>query len=250
MYRYEGQVFYIQIVFLGVCCCLPTVLLLLFLSDTEWYGLHAIGHLLTDFRCWLIDTSLVFLTGNEAKQTAENLSFFLVLSGMSLAFAWAWVLFEEIRLFFAVYELGSRLRSFLFSLTLFAKLADFSNKRDIYLNYQILKDSPLDKLFFLSFLYDEYLTLRLENRKVYVGRVIDLGEPNNPNAKGEGQEIVIVPIMSGYRKEDTLEIVFTTFYSEKSEPITLRQDKIMSASVYDPDDVDAIYLPEAATDKQ
>lgn len=101
------------------------------------------------------------------------------------------------------------------------------------LMYDLLKDSPMDKLFFES--YDEELPIMmtLKDNKVYVGTVVSLGEPSENN--GLDQEIVITPFLSGYRTEHTLEICFTTSYPEVDSDISLvlRQDQVLSATVFD-----------------
>ena len=70
----------------------------------------------------------------------------------------------------------------------------------------------------------------MDDRKVYIGRVISLGEPNEID--GMDQEITITPYASGYRDKDTLNLVLTTKYNEISEDVALvlRQDKIISAT--------------------
>lgn len=74
--------------------------------------------------------------------------------------------------------------------------------------------------------------LSLSDRKVYVGKVISMGEPNEN--KGADQEICIIPVMSGYRDKDNLTINFTTEYNdiEKEIFITISQDKISYATEF------------------
>jgi len=72
--------------------------------------------------------------------------------------------------------------------------------------------------------------LSLSDRKVYVGKIITMGEPNE--LEGPDQEVTLIPVMSGYRDRDTLSVVFNTQYDEtdKSVRITLRQDMVISAT--------------------
>lgn len=99
---------------------------------------------------------------------------------------------------------------------------------------EILGDSPLDNLLFtLSLQKDKYVMLTLADRKVYVGKVISLGEPTETN--GMDQDISIIPLMSGHRDKDTLKLKFDTHYSEIESDIylSLRQDSILSATPFD-----------------
>jgi hypothetical protein len=99
---------------------------------------------------------------------------------------------------------------------------------------QILEDSPLDNLLFrLSLQKDKYAMLVMEDRKVYVGKVINLGEPSATT--GMDQDISIMPLMSGYRDKDDLKVSFETFYEEVQTDISicLRQDNIVSATEFD-----------------
>jgi hypothetical protein len=99
--------------------------------------------------------------------------------------------------------------------------------------YELLKDSPLDKLLYLSYVQNKYLLITMSDRKVYVGRVISLGEPNE--SEGPNQEISIVPVFSGYRDKDTLSVTLNTTYTgagiEEIDDVylVLKQDNIISA---------------------
>lgn len=115
----------------------------------------------------------------------------------------------------------------------------------IILMGNVLNDSPLDALFYRSFTQEVFLMLTLSDRKVYVGRVISLGEPTE--SEGMDQEITIAPFLSGYRNKDTLNITFTTKYGEVSKkiPIVIRQELICSATEFDKqthDDFEALRL--------
>lgn len=109
----------------------------------------------------------------------------------------------------------------------------YKQKAKIILVASVLKDSPIDALFLKSYVMDGfYLMLTMEDRKVYVGRVIGLGEPNE--TEGMDQEIVITPYASGYRDEATLSLKLTGKYTEVTEDVSLvlRQDKIISATQF------------------
>ena len=77
---------------------------------------------------------------------------------------------------------------------------------------------------------DNLLMLSLEDRKVYVGKVISMGEPNE--LEGPDQEVTLLPLMSGYRRSSDLSVVFNTQYKDTEDVIlvTIRQDSIISAT--------------------
>jgi hypothetical protein len=60
-----------------------------------------------------------------------------------------------------------------------------------------------------------------------------MGEPNE--TEGADQEIILVPILSGYRDKDTLEVELNIPY-ETVNPnlaVVIRQERIISASKFD-----------------
>lgn len=104
----------------------------------------------------------------------------------------------------------------------------------LYVISELLSDSPLDCLLFnLSLEKDSLVMLSLSDRKVYVGKVISLGEPNE--SEGPDQEIIISPVVSGYRNKDDLHVIFTTNYQSNETDLTtivIRQDMITSATKF------------------
>lgn len=98
---------------------------------------------------------------------------------------------------------------------------------------KILSDSPMEKLFFNAFFEKKATCFTLESRKVYVGMILNMGEPTE--SQGMDQEILIMPIMSGYRDGKTLNVEFDTYYenTEKLLELVIRQDQILSATEFD-----------------
>lgn len=60
----------------------------------------------------------------------------------------------------------------------------------------------------------------MDDRKVYVGRVSDIGDLHE--AGGMDEDFEIVPTMSGYRDKDTLKVTYTTDYSAVVEEMMLK----------------------------
>lgn len=105
---------------------------------------------------------------------------------------------------------------------------------DAELTGEILEDSPLDYLLFnLSLNKNKSVMLTMDDRKVYVGMIVSLGEPSE--TLGMNKDILLVPLMSGYRDKDTLKVEFTTKYVDGRHgiEICLRQESIVSATEFD-----------------
>ncbi len=75
---------------------------------------------------------------------------------------------------------------------------------------ELLKDSPMDNEMFKAWGDSTPMMFSLSNRKIYVGVICSMGEPNE--SEGMDQEITIIPILSGYRDKDNLNVKFTTNY--------------------------------------
>lgn len=123
----------------------------------------------------------------------------------------------------------------------------------IILMGRVLSDSPLDALLYQSYISEKLLVmLTLSNRKVYVGVVNNMGEPNE--VEGFDQEISLVPILSGYRDKDDLSVHWTTAYQEvdpdENLRIVIRQELIETASEFDFDTWEAFAYSREATDKK
>ncbi|MEZ9471002.1 hypothetical protein AB4211_11555 [Vibrio lentus] len=106
-------------------------------------------------------------------------------------------------------------------------------KSKIMLMSTILSDSPLDLLLLNSYVSEDPIMLTLSDKKVYVGVVSSLGEPNE--SEGLDQEIAIIPFMSGYRDDDNLKVIFTTDYKIVGKDISLaiRQSLISTATQFE-----------------
>ena len=121
----------------------------------------------------------------------------------------------------------------------------------IRLMTNILSDSPLDCDLLYSYINSKDMLISLSNRKVYVGTVVSMGEPNE--SEGMDQEISLLPSMSGYRDTETLAVTFNTHYSIIDKDIdirvTIRQDLIESVSRFDYEVYKIFLLERKANEK-
>jgi hypothetical protein len=136
----------------------------------------------------------------------------------------------------AILSIGSILYSYIWSIVSLIRLKYKGGSLDnskILLMSKVLSDSPLDKLLFESYIDSRPLLLSLNSRKIYVGTINSLGEPNE--SEGMDQEISVIPLISGYRDKDTLKVVLTTYYDavDKGLNIVIRQEEVLSAFWFD-----------------
>lgn len=75
----------------------------------------------------------------------------------------------------------------------------------------LVTEGSMDSVFFDSLIDRKSILVSMTNKKVYVGIVNALGEPNEKD--GPNQQISILPIMSGYRDKDKLNVCFTNDYN-------------------------------------
>lgn len=210
LHRYEGQYLYLKSAELGLKCFFIALVLALIghyaLPDSlTWADWHI------DFALTRIAMNMLDTLGIDTSEATKTLWFFLltILTFMSSLIIKAWG-----------------------HISLRRRFGTWNTK--IYVIGELLEDSPLDNLLFrLSLDKEKQIMLTLNDRKVYVGKVIDLGEPSATS--GMDQDISIIPVMSGYRDKETLQVTFTTHYEDVATDlyISLRQDAIVSATEFD-----------------
>lgn len=218
LHRYEGQYLYLKSAELGLRCFFLAFLLSLgfhyILPDRMTLGCIDIPLTLSEALVAVVKMMMAIPSDASGEQLSEanKTAWFIQLSFLTFLSAYL-VKFSG--------HLSLRLRFGLWD----AK---------VHVIGGILEDSPLDNLLFrLSLEKDKHAMLAMEDRKVYVGKIINLGEPSATT--GMDQDIAIIPLMSGYREKDTLKVTFTTFYDELDADISisLRQDNIVSATQFD-----------------
>jgi len=214
LHRYEGQYLYLRCADLGLRC-FGLAIVVAFLSY------HCPSFKIFDFRFYFpiylwIDALMLELFAKESLE-ASRCAWVFLLSALTFASTFLYTGLSYLKLYFRFGTWNSR----------------------IYVMADILSDSPLDTLLFhLSLDKEKCAMISMDDRKVYVGKIISLGEPSETS--GMDQDIAIIPLLSGYRDKDTLKVVFTTHYDEVDAQIilSLRQGSIISATVFDFDAYD------------
>jgi hypothetical protein len=212
LHRYEGQYLYLQAAFLGIIC--------LFLASVFHFLLiHILAVEICDRTTLGIDYIKVvskYFPNYLGIKSAESKTYSLILV-VSITTLLMPLLISKFEYW--------RLRKYL-------KL-DSNEEVDMIIMSELFSDSPLDQLLFSAIINQTNLMIILDDRKVYVGRVATMGEPNEN--EGADQEISFLPFLSGYRDKDTLIVNFTTDYQKigQSLPLVLRQESIVSVREFD-----------------
>lgn len=220
LHRYEGQYLYLKSADLGLRCFTIGFMLAFalhyLLPDSIALKSITLPLTLSSFL-----SELMLEMGANQVGEADKMAWFFILSSMTVFAAFVIKMWGHINLRF--------------------RFGTWDAK--VFVIGEILDDSPLDRMLFqLSLQKNKYAMISMDDRKVYVGKVISLGEPSETD--GMDQDISIMPLMSGYRDKDTLIVDFTTDYEEvkpkdgesnnEFSPIhlSLRQEAIISATEF------------------
>ncbi|MCE3046284.1 hypothetical protein [Legionella sp. 16cNR16C] len=202
LHRYDGQLLYIKATFLGVVVTAITYLVNSYFDVIDYVA------------------SSLPAKQSSSFLTAEHLDLLFIFFLLSIFISTLYCLIERAGLWLWTFY---KFRG--------AEGISYGQMAKIMLMYKLLKDSPLDKLLYMSYVQNRFLLMTLSDRKVYVGRVISLGEPNE--YEGPDQEIAIVPVFSGYRDKDTLAVNLTTTYKETDNAdevyLVIKQANVVSA---------------------
>lgn len=206
LHRFEGQHLYLKAASLGLKSFLIALLLVLLINN---YFPPRVGEVSIDLHTYVWFLFREFDIPSEAANQ----------------YSWLFILSIAVHLIAAIACIWQKIWRLVVS-----KFLGIDSK--FILMYEILKDSPLDAELFRSYAYQKPVLISLSTRKVYVGVAISLGEPNEN--EGMDQEISIVPIMSGYRDNNNLNVIFDTDYKTVSTDddlkVTIRQELIDSVS--------------------
>ncbi|HHX8698911.1 TPA: hypothetical protein ACVO4Y_004479 [Vibrio diabolicus] len=241
LHRYDGQLLYLESAKSGFMCTASSGVAVLLLNKYIPSKLDVLGKVYNlDLHSFSYSLLLPL-----ADKDADKLTWILLITLGAILLSYCYALWGSLRLNLKVLDISDLISVRRISLSVkrrkWLKRGDESalslkERARIVLMASILKDSPMDALFYKSYLMDGfYLMITMDDRKVYIGRVISLGEPNE--AVGMDQEITITPYASGYRDKNTLGVTLTTKYNEVSSDValTIRQDKIILATHFSED---------------
>ncbi|NWC95446.1 MULTISPECIES: hypothetical protein [unclassified Pseudomonas] len=213
LHRFEGQLLYLHVARLGLVCLVVATLITALLLAVSKQAVYIAGHeLATDYSRHL-GSLLVQLDIANDKNCA--LWIFLLQTGLTAL---------VIPFFWARFYVNT-------------KKKELNLKSDEQLKYRLalgtLEGTPFKLLLKESIQHYTLCMFSLSDRKVYVGIVIFAGVPTE--SEGADHAFTLVPILSGYRDKDTLEITLNTPYRNTScDPsILLLQETVVSVTRFD-----------------
>jgi hypothetical protein len=231
--RHQGQRLYLSSATMGLKCFA--------IGGTIAYGLHSFLPNEVNLGGWTLECSnRVIGTWSVPCQNWEmgNLPVPLDLSSLissaitemgavtpTDAMNWTWFILLSL----ATWLAGDLLR---FNSYLFQAAWHGTWEIKIPITGKLLAESPMDYLLFIAMHTKKPVMLSMNDRKVYVGYVAACAEPSQNG--GAYQEVTLVPMMSGYRDENSLRIYITTYYDDADQSVELivRQDAILSAGEF------------------
>ena len=213
LHRFEGQLLYLQVARLGVVCLLAATCLSALILVLSKQNLYVGGLVLTTDYSGYLGSRLVKLDiANEKNSTLWVFLLQVGLTSMLMPLSWA-----------RVYALST--------------ISNLNFKSAIQLDWQltlgILEGTPFKTLLKESIQGQTPCMFSFSDRKVYVGIVSAVGVPTESD--GVDHAFMLIPLLSGYRDKDTLEVTLNTHYANLTtpEPIMLIQENVVSATRFD-----------------
>lgn len=232
LHRYEGQMLYLQVGRYGIYCFLMSMAVTAGLvgATSHYWGTFCPG--------WMQPPA----AAPEALAAAAicfpvNLDFLGALGKVAADVGVSSAEFSQAAAFLVIAGLLTLLMP-----TLWARLTVRSIKKELkandrdeiemYLLSRSVRHSPICSALVKAFAFKRQLMITMDDRKVYVGHIVDIGAPTE--VTGVDQEIALVPSVSGYRDKDTMKVVYTTDYSGDTpmRSISFRQSNIVSISPF------------------
>lgn len=213
LHRFQGQLLYLQVARMGMTCLIVSTLLTAAVLAVSKQAVPIMGHVIaTDYSSYL-GTLLVQL--GIASEKNGTLWVFLMQVGLTAL---------VIPFFWSAFYVGAK-----------KKILQLETDVQLHslLALGVLEGTPFRVLLRESIVQCRPCMFSLNDRKVYVGIVLFAGTPTE--SEGVDHAFTLIPILSGYRDKDTLEITLNTHYSTAANPppITLIQENVVSATQFD-----------------
>lgn len=213
LHRFEGQLLYLQVARLGMNCLVAATVLSATILVVSKQKVVFIGHeVATDYSSYLGNLLVQLDIANERNATLWVFLLQVGMTSMTIPVFWA-------KCFVHVQRKAQKL--------------DTETHFQAMLLLGILQGTPLRILLRESFEQQVPCMFSLSDRKVYVGFVTFVGAPTE--SEGIDHAFNLIPMLSGYRDKDTLEITLNTHYANLTtpEPIMLIQENLVSATRFD-----------------
>ena len=213
LHRFQGQLLYLQVARMGMVCLFVSTLLTAAVLAVSKQALPIMGHVIaTDYSSYL-GTLLMQL--DIASEKNATLWVFLMQVGLTAL---------VIPFFWSAFYVGAK-----------KKILQLETDVQLHslLALGVLEGTPFKILLRESIVQCRPCMFSLNDRKVYVGIVLFAGTPTE--SEGVDHAFTLIPILSGYRDKDTLEVTLSTRFSNAATPppITLIQENVVSATQFD-----------------
>lgn len=213
LHRFQGQLLYLQVARMGMACLIVSTLLTAAVLAVSKQAVPIMGHVIaTDYSSYL-GTLLVQL--DIASEKNGTLWVFLMQVGLTAL---------VIPFFWSALYVGAK-----------KKILQLETDVQLHslLALGVLEGTPFRILLREPIVQCRPCMFSLNDRKVYVGIVLFAGTPTE--SEGVDHAFTLIPILSGYRDKDTLEVTLNTHYSTAANPppITLIQENVVSATQFD-----------------
>ncbi|HHH2174850.1 TPA: hypothetical protein ACPY6A_001736 [Yersinia enterocolitica] len=192
LHRYDGQLLYMKAAKYGVWCLVWSIILA-FLIKLSLPKIHMVT---------FFSEQLNF---SKDKHNDRVIGWLVLLSCSSIFIAWLWGFSSKILTTWRT-QIINLIQGIEVDNDIASELVKLRMLQDL------VSEGSMDKMFFDSLVDRKPVLITLKSKKLYVGIVSALGEPNEKD--GPNTEISILPIMSGYRDKDTLRVIFTNDYND------------------------------------
>lgn len=230
LHRYDGQLLYLKAAKKGLQYFLVTVGFCIFFKEPRTFELCKLAFTTPDIPITTVVAKFILKATNSNTLDSDTLetSWLLTISLLTVVLAY-------------VIQIGKVILLKIQNMIANRQFKQTNDIQRIAILGKFFKDSPIDFMFYESFKKRKAILVTLKSRKVYVGMVNKLGEPNE--SKEPNQEISVVTALSGYRDKDSLKVVFTNNYdaTDKDQSIhILRLEQIDSVCWYHGSTFDAV----------
>ncbi|QOQ77941.1 hypothetical protein IMF22_13345 [Pseudomonas poae] len=213
LHRFQGQLLYLQVARLGLVCLIIATILSAIILALSKQKVEVAGYAIaTDYSSYLGALLVQLDIANEKNGALWVFLLQIGLTAMAIPLGWA--------------KLYVRLRKKVLKL-------ETDEQLHYLLSLGVLDGNAFRRLLRESIEQREPCMFSLSDRKVYVGIVVFVGEPTE--SEGMDHAFTLLPILSGYRDKDTLEVTFNTHYTNTNQPlpIMLVQENVVSATRFD-----------------
>ena len=211
LHRYDGQLLYIKASVYGFYCFSAAIALALIVK----WGMSSF-HPVMSVAAW----------AEFSSNGAENrwYGWMLVVSLTSVVIGWLWGMLARLMYLirFARALMAGQYR---------CETKELYNYLRLSVLASLMAETPTNKLFFESMMSKKTILVTLKCSKVYVGVITRLSEPNESD--GPIQELSLLPLMSGFREQESRRINFINNYvnlGETETHITIPRNEVTHAS--------------------